>query len=319
MFKDKITLLELNRLISEIQISDSKIVFRNKSYNILNEDALTSLTNILYSECYALKEIYQTGLSKKQQVSIEADSELVEQLSKHNFTTERIDGGWHVKSNLNNGYFQVVKGTAQKTIHLSEFRNSNAPDQSSGHTASIFLRKEDRHRQPTFYYAFSNNALHLNKNMTRFYWNINSKGAAPLLEELTKKLNHYNVPFLFKCLNHPSLYYRRDAAVLYLSDEHVNLMTILLPELCAKLADYLEEDVPLFSFRFSKGLGIAENPRSNESFGMHRVGLVAKSLLDVSTKQLDKKETVQHIGTHFLNEGIQPERPFSNKGSKTLF
>ena len=319
MFKDKTTSLELNRLISELQISDSEIVFRNKKYNISGQDALTSLINILYSECYALKEIYQTGLSKKQNISIEANSTFVEQLSKHNFTAEGIDEGWHIKSNLNNGYFQVVKGTVQKTIHFSEFRNSNALEPSSEHNTSIFLSKEDRQRQPTFYYAFSNSILDLDKNITRLYWNINSEGAAPLLKEITTKLNDYSIPFLFKCLNHPSLYHRRDAAVLYISSEHLNVITLLLPEISAKISTYLEYDVPLFALRFSKGLGIAESPKNNESFGMHRVGLVAKSLLDLSDKQIDKKEKLTHIAVQFLKVGIRPEAPFLNKGSKTLF
>ena len=34
---------------------------------------------------------------------------------------------------------------------------------------------------------------------------------------------------------------------------------------------YLEEDVPLFTYKYNKGTGIAENPSAHESFGMNRM------------------------------------------------
>lgn len=319
MFNDKTVLLELERLIAELHITNSKIVFRHKSYAILPNEQLTGLTNILYSECYALKEIFQTGLTKKEHISLELDTNFVAQLSKYNFTTEKIDSGWHIKSNLSNGYFEVVKGSAQKTIHFSEFRETNTTVHSKENTVSIFLSKEDKQRQPTFYYVFSHHNLDLKKDITRVYWNINSDGAAQLVKIITETLNDYNVPFLFKCLNNPNLYFRRDAAVLYIDNEHLQILNVLLPEWCAKMSNYLDEDVPLFAYKYAKGVGIAENPTKNESFGMHRMSLVAKSLLQSFAKKMNSKETLKHIATALLNKGIHPERPYLNKGSKVLF
>ena len=65
MFEDKTILSELNRLISQLSISDSAIAFRGNVYPVTPGNTLEILTNILYSECYALKERYQAGLAKE--------------------------------------------------------------------------------------------------------------------------------------------------------------------------------------------------------------------------------------------------------------
>jgi hypothetical protein len=314
MFKDKTTLNELKRICNQLEVSEFEIVFRNKKYKVTPENILNSLVNILYSECYALKETYQTtGVFKKQNHFFDIDETFVSQLSTNNSSNDKIQEGWVIKKNLENGLVEVIKENRTKIVHYNQLANNALKD-----TVTIHFSKEDKYKQQTFYYVFSNQDFDLNKGITRIYWNINSDGAAILIKHITTKLNYYNIPFLFKCLNNPNLYFRRDAAVLYIEDENIQIIKHLLPDLCIAIQNYLEDDVPLFSFKYRKGVGIAENPNNHESFGMNRINILAESLLKFSNTKKDVDTMLKQISYDFIEKGINPEKPYLNKGSRIL-
>lgn len=311
MFKDKIILKELMRICEQLQILESNIIFRNKKYTVTPENKVVGLINILYSECYALKESYQSGLISKKVLQHSLDEKFVNELSKNNHTQERILKGWQIKHNYHNGYLEVSKNNKSKIIHSADLRSQD------NLIVSFLEKKEDQFRQQTFYYNFSNVTFELNKEITRIYWNITSEGASKLINIITKKLNYYTIPFLFKCLNHPDLYFRRDAAVLYIEDENLKIIDFLLPEICYEMKNYLEDDVPLFSYKYSKGVGLAQSPNNQESFGMNRVSILAESLLN-NVNLNDTSAVINQISIDFLKKGINPETPFLNKGFKVL-
>lgn len=320
MFQDKNILEELTNLIEQLEVSGSHITFREKQYAIMPENALGSLVNVLYSECYALKETYQKGLAKRQNGTIGISDDFVNLLSANNHTKDKEEQGWQIKNAYSNGYVEVIKHGKTKAVRYSELRNlPNGIAPAIGQTVAVHFSKEDKQRQPSFYYVFSNHALDLSQKLTRIYWNINSKGAAELIKNITKTLNHYNIPFLFKCLNHPDLYFRRDAAVLYIEDDAMHIINLILPEICGIMNEYLEEDVPLFTYKYSKGVGIAESPNTQESFGMNRVGIVAEILMHSVQKNETSDAVIKQIETAFLKKGINPSAPFLNKGSRILF
>jgi len=74
MFKDSAIIKELTRLVNQLQITSSHIVFRGRQYAVTPDTLQESLTRILYSECYALKESYQSDLYSKPNYSIENDA-----------------------------------------------------------------------------------------------------------------------------------------------------------------------------------------------------------------------------------------------------
>ncbi|MEN0080279.1 T3SS effector HopA1 family protein [Flavobacterium lindanitolerans] len=313
MFKDSAIIKELTRLINQLEITSSHIVFRGKQYAVTPDTLKESLTGILYSECYALKESYQSDLLHKPNYSIENDANFMRLLSQNNHSKDRIEQGWQVKTNYPGGYVEVVRQAESHIVPL------NALKETGGQNVAVFFPKEDQHRQPTFYYVFGNQNLDFSKNLVRVYWNITSEGAPVLIDSITKKLNRYNIPFLFKCLNHPQLYFRRDAAVLYIEDTLQHLLGQLLPELYEDIKEFLEEDVPLFSYRYQKGMGMAENPSSQESFGMNRMAIVASVLANSVPKNPDAGTLLQEIARAFQQKGIHPETTFLNKGTKKAF
>lgn len=312
MFKDKALHKELSRLISQIEISTSHIDFKGKRHLITDGNAIALLTGLLYAECYMLKESFQLGELKKPEQYSE-DTGFINLLSQNNLTKEKTEQDWKVKHTYPNGYAEITRNNENRIVNVSSISADGTE------TVSVFFPKEDRHRQPVFYYAFSNEFMDTSKKMVRIYWNCTSEGAPVLLKNITAKLNHYNIPFLFKCLNHPGLYFRRDAAVLYIEDNHMPVLEFLLSEICEAMNSYCEDDVPLFSYHYSKGVGIAENPNMHESFGMNRMALVAEALLKSSLKRLQPDETLNAIAAAFAQKGINPSATFLNKGSRILF
>lgn len=320
MFEDITVTKELTRLANQLEVYATHLVFRGKRYEIAAHSAVTVLTNLLYSECYALKERYQNGKETRPYYFMEEAPHFINLLSQNNYSKDRMEDGWVVKNNYPSGHAEVVKNTESHIVPYANLKNVPAGTAiGTGQTVSVFFPKEDRYRQPTFYYIFSNQPMNMAENLTRIYWNCTSEGAPLLIDAITKKLNYYGIPFLFKCLNHPTLYFRRDAAVLYVEDILMPLLELLLPEICETMAPYLEEDVPLFAYAYRKGVGIAESPNTQESFGMNRMAIVAEVLLSAFPKNLAPEEAVKQIAAAFLQKGIRPSATFLNKGSRITF
>jgi len=315
MFKDKTILKELTRIIDQIEIGATHIHYNGKFFPITSENAVTVLTGLLYSECYMLKERYQLQPLPNFDFLQHDASGFIHLLSQNNHTKEKLEQGWEVKQTYTNGYVEIVRNNENRIVNASTIKKLAPGEQ----TVSVLFPKEDRYRQPTFYYAFSNTPMDTISKLVRIYWNCTREGAPVLLDVLTTRLNHYNIPFLFKCLSHPEHYFRRDAAVLYIDDNHMPLLERILPELFSAMEPYLEEDVPLFSYRYSKGIGIAENPSAQESFGMNRMTIVAETLLQTASKNLPTETILREIAAAFQKKGINPLATYLNKESKILF
>ncbi|WP_166925083.1 T3SS effector HopA1 family protein [Flavobacterium poyangense] len=320
MFQDKTIVKELTRLISQLHISDSHLVFREKQYAITPENAMSSLVAILYSECYALKESYQSGQKERALDFTSSNESFLELLSENNLSKTKTENDWIVKTVHSNGYVEITKQTQLQVVHVSNLLDIPSGSVAEvGQIVSVLFAKEDKHRQPTFYYVFSDQSINSFQNFTRIYWNCTSEGAPKLIKIITEKLNYYKVPFIFKCLNHPDLYFRRDAAVLYIEDTMIPIIKMLLPDICNEMEEYLEEDVPLFAFAYAKGVGIAESPNGHESFGMNRVTILAQTLFQATYNKLVATDVVNEIAGAFAQRGIDPKTTFLNKGTKILF
>jgi hypothetical protein len=109
----------------------------------------------------------------------------------------------------------------------------------------------------------------------RIYWNLYSAGGPLLVERLTSRLNAAGIPFWLKVLKDPAHYGRTDSAVLYLPREVYPAAAPLLAEIRLALAPYLKAPVSAYVRRLAPGIGLAEDPVPDESFGQHRSRLLA--------------------------------------------
>jgi hypothetical protein len=309
------TARELRRLIGQLRLSGNAIAFRGNRYAVSPGQEQAALANILYAECYALKDIYQEGNAAKAPYDPAAGQAFVERLSASNHTAARTEKGWQVTKSFANGYAGISRNGM--TLAVPPAFVGPTPDApAEGQEWTVFFPKEDRWRQPTFYYAFSNGHVDPERKLTRIYWNITQEGAPLLVDAVTRTLNRYRIPFLFKCLSHPALYFRRDAAVLYVDDTMMPMLGRLLPGIRESVAPFLDADVPLFTFRYDNGIGMADDPNAHESFGVNRTQAVAAALLEAPAAGPEQK--LAAIAGRFFRNGIDPARPYLNKGSKIL-
>lgn len=310
-------LKEINDLIKELEFTDKEIKFREQHYAFSAGNKMQVLTNILYSECYAKKIAYQQKVPAAPAAhSQSGDVEFIKTLSENNFTTPYIDYEWTVKELLQNNFITVTKAGYSKTIPTSLCINAGYPVQVNA-LINIHQPKEDAALQPGFYYAYSNQPFAFTQTAVRVYWNLTSAGASILLSAITKLLNQYRIPFILKCLNDPALYIRRDSAVLYLDIKYYKVFKWLLPDIQQTIKNYLMPDVPLFTYKYAEGIGIAEHPLNNESFGLKIMKIMASAIIKADGDQItNPTEKIDRIKAEFIKEELDFNNPFLNKGSK---
>ncbi len=311
---------ELKNISKQLDVFPDRFSFRKKDYPYTDSDKADVLTALLYAECYAKKISFQLGMPNFPAIMEQDSKAFIDRLSANNSSKGFTDGGWTVRQQLTNGLIEVSKGPLSKIIGPGQYQqNGHAHLPMPQQTITILLPKEDRLLQQGFYYVYSNEMFSPESSMLRIYWNIDSDGAPKLVKAVTRQLNYYHIPFLFKCLNNPLLYSRRDACVLYISKKHYTVCSWLLENMAKELEGHLQEDVPLFTFKYTAGIGIAENPLSNESFGMNRMALLAKALIAAYQSKKNTRSSMASIKNMFSDNGIDLNRPFLNKGSKQPF
>ena len=173
--------------------------------------------------------------------------------------------------------------------------------------------------QPGFWFAFGETPADTlaDARRIRIYWHIRPHAAPLLVEQLTRALNRFQLPFQLKCLAAPAHYWRRDSlAILYLSARYYALAHALLAEIHPAVAAHLAPEVPLFTRQLAPGVALAEDPGGVESFGQTRCRLVAEGLYNAlargRTSEEDRLEAV-HIA--FARAGIDLADPHRNSGS----
>jgi len=282
---------------------------------------LEALTSIIYSRYYAVNPLTAPRhYNPNDPAFIAQTNEFVKYLSVNNLTTARTDAGWTVEAVLTNGQVRAYKNGSSLVLEYNQYEATHPSTQlTPGAIVTRKILKESTELQPVFYYAFSDaHFLHTPKIM-RFYWNINPNSSASLLKEISYHLNEYRVPYLFKCLNNPAYYDRRDSAVLYVTKQYHAIINKLLPVIYERNATAMVDDIPLFSLKLATGLGYADSPVSGDSFGMHRSRIIARGIIAAAQKNtFNNEDNMKEISAQFAKEHIDPSAPYIVKDSKKV-
>ena len=280
-----------------------------------------TLTDIFYQQCYFRKF---NGSYHEQTAINPASGKFPASLSKANTTKDRWDKDWLIEESLQTGQFIATREGRYKFLNPGEFINaeyqSGLPRQ--GNKVSIHCPKESFSYQAAFYFVFSNEIVDQQGLFTlmRFYWNIKHTGAASLVGLITKSLNKFSIPFVFKILNNPGSFIRSDAAVLYVSKPYYHILAQLLPDVYEQIKDELNPDVPLFTKELSPGLSLAEDPENGESFGMSRCGMLAQGIFNAyEAGKTEREDIMQYVRKSFETNGILPGKPYLQPGSTDIY
>lgn len=288
--------------------SNTTVDSQQQRINLIN-----ALTNTIYAKFYCgIKDGNHTSKIPPQAER----NAFMEQLSQANTSDNGFDYNWNIYNvDTTTGSAFVQKNGELRWLQPNgyQFANPQQKQVAINTKVNIARQKENRNLQPVFYHVFSNEMFPQEVELGRFYWNITPDGATKLINLLTTTLNEYKIPFQFKCLNHPELYVRTDAAVLYLSKKHVQLVSIILKNVIPNLEPYLVDEIPMFTKRIFKGVGYAEDPGKGQSFGMSRSSTIAAALVDAFQQEKNKKETLTNVINFLSRKGMTLDRLHLNK------
>jgi len=279
---------------------------------------VAQLQQLLYDSCYCHR--FNGAVAPAPKSSTDADPGFIESLSAANASRDRWDQGWQILQILQTGQIVTVKGAITRTVWPGEFITDGAPGvpPRPGAAIRLFATRESRDLQPGFYFAFGETLTDQEDefSIVRLYWHVHASGASRLINSLTESLNRFTIPFRFKCLSFPALYDRTDAAVLYIAKRYYRIVANLLVKIYPTARPFLKSGTPLFTKSLAHGLGLAESPKTGESFGMSRCRMVAQAACDSHLRGADTpEERLSEVAKAFAEVGISLDRPFLNPRS----
>ena len=279
---------------------------------------LSELTGQLYQHCFSNR--FTGQIAKSEAPRPENDAAWPETLARANQSRDRWEDGWQVQQSMPNGQLIAKRGATTRMLSPGEFVNLSGSGMylAPGSVVRVYVPRESRTVQPGYYFAFGETLPDScdDFSMVRFYWNIAAEGAAELLQLVSAELNRWQVPFRFKTGVQPGMLARCDSAVLYVPRRCSPITHELVLEIRNRLRSALRADVPLFTLRLTPGLAFAEDPGTQESFGMARCRVLAHGIwLAYEQGARPTNERLAIVEQRFRAEGLSLERPWLNPGS----
>jgi HopA1 effector protein family len=182
---------------------------------------------------------------------------------------------------------------------------------------SLRLPSELRKASPGFYLALGEISLEEEGGrLLRMYWHLTSAAAALLLDRLTGSLNRSGIPFQLKVVDDPDRYSRCDAGVLYVSQARYAEVMPTVRATYELLRGELRATTPALTKQLAPGLGLAEDPGDGQSFGMHRMQLLARAALRAYEQGAERaRERTVVLQETFAEAGLDLDRPYLSSRS----
>jgi hypothetical protein len=243
----------------------------------------------------------------------------VQALSEANTGKGYWDGGWRI-GELTGEYVKAQKDGLELTV---PFEAWNSPDLTASDTdGSIRLRfpKEFLGLAPGFYLACGDNAdTRVAGTIVRLYWNLQAAGAPLFVNAVTRGMNNAQVPFRLKVISDPALFTRCDAGILYLTREDFLSFFHVVRSLYQDVEKMLKPLVPALTKRLALGLGYAEDPGLDQSFGEHRCHILADGMIRAyEGGRRTMQQRWNEIKARVVEEGLDVECPYAQRAEDDI-
>lgn len=314
---------ELREICSRLEIdAHEHISYRGALFNssdesIVKYDFLTRLAQFFYDQCY-LRDRGMDGVFENENCR-----DLTPLLMQENATKANWDHGWEVYQTGSEGRAYVKKADRSRLAYAGTYvgEKLSGVTPKIGDRLSLRIYPENCELQAAFFHSFGSTLADQFDDFSavRFYFNVEANGAVALLSDLSTRLNQFYIPFHFKTLVSPAHYRRADAAVLYIARRNYSIVASLISEIETRLAHFFVDEIPLFCKEFAPGIGVAEDPGTGESFGMHRCWLVAEGILHAHKEgEYSTEGRMSAIEKNFALHGLSLERAHLNLRSSDL-
>ncbi len=244
-------------------------------------------------------------------------SPFVQGLSRANAGTGALEPGWRFEREDDDRLVVSRDGLAF-WAHRQDVRAAGGALEP-GSAVSVRLPKELLKLSPGFYMALGEGELpvHGHEPIVRFYFNLRSEGAAPLVSLLTHRLADARVAFRLKVVSEPERYTRCDAGVLYVRRRDYAASREVVAGVYPDVAPLLKPATPALTKQLAPGLALAEEPADGiESFGTSRCMLLADAIVQAHGRGLENgPDRVSVIAATFAQAGLSLDTPYLNPGS----
>lgn len=233
--------------------------------------------------------------------------------------------GWQVSScDPNAMTVTVKKGSLTLQVSAKDCVTPEAGFPAPEAMVSIRFQKDLPNFSPGFYMALGDNELMRDEpsGILRLYWNLTASGAVSFVERTTEALNRAELPFTLKALDDAAQYQytRCDAVVLYIRKDDFAQVSAILARIYGALETSLRPATPALTKRLAAGLGIAESPPSDLSFGLSRSRALAEGMLRAyEAGKTSIEDRLQSVEECFIEDGFDFESPYLNLGSLDRF
>lgn len=276
-----------------------------------------TLQRRLYDDFY-LRGFATPALRSGSAVSVPANAgSFVEMLSRANDGQGHWQGGWRLVERNDDEVVVCKDGLELRAQPRDVLAANDAPSRSSD--LALRYPKELLGFSPGFYVAIGDSGppRQASRETIRVYWHLTPLGAIEFVRRATAALNRATVPFRLKVASDPTHFDRCDPVVVYVAKRDYGAAVRALGRIHRHVAMDLQENVPALTKRLSLGVGLAEDPGRDESFGMHRCGLIADAVIAAYQRGIrGLEERLELVEESFATLGLDLDYPFLNAGSR---
>ena len=273
---------------------------------------------VLYRSCYC----HPFGLPVPKVENAPSAEHLLQELTAIHSGLSTWDRGWSLYGAGTDGRVYLQKGERQRVALPGEFITAT-PGTSiqTGIQVSLWMERSSAMYQPGFFHFFGDIPTDSwdDFDLFRLYFHTTPHGVAHLIRNLSRSLSRYRVPDLMKTLVQPEAYIRADATVLYIARRYHQIVLRILQGISAADHQALRSETPLFTCMLSSGIGFADDPGRNESFGMHRCRLVAEAIYSCALEgRQDTTSRMEAAEKVFAQNGLSLGRPHLGAGKTEI-
>jgi hypothetical protein len=264
------------------------------------------LTGLLYQQFYCYG--HPVPLRSVPYPKATLNTATAQQLAAAHSTRFRWEQGWNVHS-TEDGFADADRAGLRALLHPGAWR---AGTDGNGDGIEVRFPTASFGLSPGFCLITAGGAFN-EPDVVRIYWNVTVEAAHRLIAGLDSSLGRRRIPYRVKVLTNLAFAARADSCVLYLQRKDFDRTAQYLAEIYHSISPFARAAVPVFALGLAEGLGVAEQPPGDESFGQHRCRILAEGLMRAyEAGQTCEEERLGHVQAHFSSLGYSLEQSHLN-------
>lgn len=286
-------------------------VRRSLSATAMEEHVLATLARQFY------RGFFLTGCAKPN-VNQESDAPramgrtpLVQQLIDANLAPDIEESGWRVLTRQDGEAVLARRESLTLRLSVGEYRLESR-DTEVSESVCVLCPSYSLNASPGFFVVSGGAPFRGGRAggaLLRLYLKCEPDSAPDLMRLLTGALERLAFSYQLKILNDPSLYWRSDAAVLYIpSQEYSRILPVL-----SAIPLAAGGRVPALTKPIAVGIALAEDPGDGFSFGMSRCRVLARAVIRAGPSASPQRRLVS-LREEFGMAGLDPDTPYVNPG-----